>query len=120
VPGAPSFGGTRPHFTHKRVEDIRHILLECPAYAAIRTYLKYAPISAASDLSPAGQLRTIFAYINQSLLASCIYDILTVEFLILSRTAQWGTQHDLLPPPDFQHTDWWTTSAQDDTSTDDY
>jgi len=114
------FGGTRPHFTHDRVEDIRHILLECPAYAAIRTCPKYAPIFVASDLPPAGQLRTIFAYINQSLLASCIYDIFTVRSLILSGTAQWGTQHDLLPPPDFQHTDWWTTSAHDDPSADDY
>ncbi len=45
----------------------------------------------------AAQLRTIFAFRNQPLLAACIYDIFTVRSLILSGSAQWGTQ--LITPP---------------------
>ncbi len=43
------FGGNRPGFTHQCVEDIRHLLLECPAYAAIRACPKYAVIFAPSS-----------------------------------------------------------------------
>ncbi len=70
--------------------------------------------------STAAQLRAIFGFRNQPLLAACIYDIFTVRSLILSGSAQWGTQHDLLPPPDFQHTEWWRIGKRDNPTTDDF
>jgi hypothetical protein len=54
----------------------------------------------------------------QPLLAACIYIIVTIRSLILSGSAQWGTQHDLLPALRFQHTEWWRIDKRNDPTTD--
>ena len=117
-----TFALARPGYHHNMVEDIRHFLLECPAYNAIRSYPRYLPIFLMSrmDLNASAQLREIFAHPDQRLLAECLSRMWKLRSDILSGSLQWGDVHSLLPQPGSLFTDWWIHKSTDDARLDSF
>ena len=116
------YSDARPGFHHDCVEDIRHFLLECPAYAAIRTHRRYAPIFDFPDQgsSISARLRAIFMHRNQSLLAECVSVMWELRNTILHSENIWGTTVQFLPPLDFQFDDWWLYGLSDNNNADSF
>jgi hypothetical protein len=110
-----TFALARPNFHHDMVEDIRHFLLECPAYNAIRTHPRYASIFTMPQpgMHTSVQLRHIFAHPDQRLLADCIYHMWRIRHQLISNSLQWGSTHTLLPQPGSNFPDWWLHGHDD-------
>ena len=71
------FAQARQGFHHNMVDDIRHFLLECPAYHLIRSHPKYSAIFTMPqpNMPASAQLRHIFAHQDQRLLAECTFQM---------------------------------------------
>ena len=109
------FALVRPCFHHDMVEDIRHFLLECPAYNAVRSHPRYLPIFSMpqSNMHVSAQLRHIFAHPDQRLLAECISRMWKLRYDIGYGSLQWGAQHTLLPQPGSPFPNWWRQRSCD-------
>ena len=116
------FAHARPNFHHDCVEDIRHFILDCPAYEAIRQCPRYACIFLfpRDVTTSSARLRHVFGYEDQRLLAECLHEMWSVRTLITSKSVQWGTPHPFLPQPWFSFPDWWRHGCLNDSSADPY
>jgi len=109
---------------HDAVEDIRHFLLECPAYDRIRSSNSYSILFTPTEglpLTCAQHLRCIFSHSNQYLLASCISRMLELRAHILSAAPD--TPPALLafmPGPNHILTEWWLQGTTDNPHSDLY
>jgi hypothetical protein len=102
------------------VEDVRHFILECPAYAAIRTHPRYAALFVNDSYGDpiSAQLRAIFSHKNQALSAECIFLMWELRRTILQDNIEWDSDTPFLPPRNFQFNDWWQGGLTDDHSAD--
>jgi hypothetical protein len=109
------FAQARPGFHHDQVEDIRHFLLECPAYHAIRSHPRYSVIFTMPEpnMSASAQLRHIFAHQDQLLLAECTFQMWKLRSDILSSAVDEEPPNALLPPLNSHFPDWWMHGLPD-------
>ena len=114
------FALARPGFHPDMVEDIRHFLLECPAYHTIRLHPRYSAIFSMPqpDMPASAQLRHIFGHHDQHLLAECTFQMWKLRSEILSNAIEEGTPNALLPPLDSPFPDWWLHGLPDNTHLD--
>ena len=105
----------RPDFHHDCVEDIRHFLLECPAYAVIRSHPRFVSLfnNTAHGTSISARLRAIFQHHDQALLAECVAAMWDLRKTILQTNDVLSTNVQFLPPQDFQFDDWWVLGRLD-------
>jgi len=102
---------------HDAVEDLRHFLLECPAYDRIRSSNSYSILFTPRQslpLTSAQRMRCIFSHPHQYLLASCISRMLELRAHILSNVS--ATPPALLafmPGPSHILTEWWLQGTTD-------
>ena len=111
---------------HAQVEDIRHFLLECPAYEGIRRHpyftelfscLRYEPNNL--HLTTSQMVRRILAHPNQSKLALCISRMFSLRAHILQGTGHaGGSTHPDMPPPQVVARSWWLLGGNEDLSLD--
>jgi hypothetical protein len=115
-----------PH--HTAVEDIRHFLLECPAYEGLRLhpYFKaifaclYSPVVANVPLTTSQMVRQILTHPDQSRLAMCVHRMFNLRSLILSGQLHAGQHHHDLPNPLHPFRLWWLLGSREDVSQDAY
>jgi hypothetical protein len=110
---------------HAQVEDIRHFLLECPAYEGIRRHpyftelfscLRYEPNNL--HLTTSQMVRKILTHPNQSKLALCISRMFSLRTHILQGTGHAGGTHADMPSPQVVARSWWLLGANEDLSLD--
>ena len=65
-----------PPAQHTVVEDLRHVILECPAYDDIRSRYTLLPASPWMTPDPCAALRALFEHDNQAALARMLHAIL--------------------------------------------
>jgi len=99
----------RPDFHHDCVEDIHHFLLECPAYAVIRSHPRFVSLfnNTAHGTSISARLRAIFQHRDQALLAEYVAAMWDLRKIILQTNDVLSTNAQFLPPLDFQFDYWW-------------
>jgi len=107
--------------THPCVEDLRHFVLDCPAYALIRSSPYFAPLFGPihqdpSLNTPSKKLCHFFNTTHQYMLAVCISRMLTLRAHILSTTpsvllAQRPTH---FPQANHVFSDWWLPGLLDE------
>ena len=116
------FARARPGFHHEMVEDLRHFMLECPAYHSIRSHPRYCPIFTmpAPDMPASAQLRHIFAYPDQHLLADCTFQMWKLRAFIHSNAIDEGPPNALLPELHSNFPDWWLHGLPDNAHLDMY
>jgi hypothetical protein len=111
--------------THACVEDIRHFLLECPAYEGIRLHpyftelfscLRYEPNNL--HLTTSEMVRKILSHPNQSKLALCISRMFSLRTHILQGTGHASGTHADMPSPQVVARSWWLLGANEDLSLD--
>jgi len=116
-----------PH--HSEIEDIRHFLLECPAYEGLRLHPYFKdlfscvfsrPLSNV-PLTTSQMIRNILMHHDQSRLAMCIHRMFMLRSLILQGLITNGQYHHDLPRPNLHPVrSWWLLGSQEDVSRDIY
>ena len=84
-PGGQADGSDTPSV----VEDLRHFVLECPAYDAIRSNYAVLPAQPWQSPDPAVVLRTMFARDDQMALARMLHDMMECRAQVLGLVAWW-------------------------------
>ena len=111
---------------HNQVEDIRHFLLECPAYEGIRLHPCFKDIFSCVFTNPttdvhlttSQMIRKIFTHHDQARLALCVHRMFQLRALILAGEVQAGHDHHDLPRPMHPLRQWWLLGSNDDLSRD--
>ena len=99
---------------HAQVEDIRHFLLECPAYEGIRLHPYFTELFSCLRNTPTNlhlttseMVRKILTHPNQPKLALCIFRMFSLRTHILQGTGQAGGTHTDMPSPQVVARSWW-------------
>jgi hypothetical protein len=112
---------------HNEIEDVRHFLLECPAYEGLRLHPYFRDIfSCLHSASPhpvttSVMIRQILMHPNQHRLAMCLSRMFNLRRLILTGQLQAGNRHHDLPNPHLHPPrSWWLLGSHEDLSFDTY